>query len=138
MNQINIQDEDQSDPRSWNYQRIYYRPKIKWGKIILNIVTLLLTLAGIRQVLGRRISLIICICVCIVYLFFYLREILICCVQIYQYFAPVSVRSMCRFEPSCSQYMILCLQKYGPLHGIYRGIKRIRRCAHGDGGYDIP
>lgn len=34
----------------------------------------------------------------------------------------------CRFEPSCSQYMIDAVRKYGTARGVWRGIKRIGRC----------
>lgn len=34
----------------------------------------------------------------------------------------------CRFEPSCSQYMIDAVRKYGALRGTWRGLKRIGRC----------
>lgn len=43
----------------------------------------------------------------------------------------------CRFHPTCSQYMIDAIQKYGPLRGLWRGIKRIARChPFGSCGYD--
>jgi putative membrane protein insertion efficiency factor len=34
----------------------------------------------------------------------------------------------CRYEPSCSQYMLDAVAKYGALRGGWRGIKRIARC----------
>ncbi len=43
----------------------------------------------------------------------------------------------CRFHPTCSQYMIDAIQKYGPLSGAWRGIKRIAKCHPlGPKGYD--
>ena len=43
----------------------------------------------------------------------------------------------CRFMPTCSQYMIDAVQKYGPLRGTWRGLKRIARCHPlGGSGYD--
>ena len=44
----------------------------------------------------------------------------------------------CRFEPSCSQYMILSLQKYGLWKGLAKGIDRLKRCRAKDGGFDEP
>ncbi len=41
----------------------------------------------------------------------------------------------CRFHPTCSQYMIDSIEKYGPLSGTWRGLKRIARC-HPFGGRD--
>jgi putative membrane protein insertion efficiency factor len=43
----------------------------------------------------------------------------------------------CRFQPTCSQYMLDAVQKYGPWKGFYKGIKRICRChPFGGSGYD--
>jgi putative membrane protein insertion efficiency factor len=35
---------------------------------------------------------------------------------------------VCRFEPSCSRYMIDALRKYGLIKGLARGILRVSRC----------
>ena len=34
----------------------------------------------------------------------------------------------CRYHPSCSQYMIDAVRKYGACRGGWRGVKRIARC----------
>jgi len=34
----------------------------------------------------------------------------------------------CRYYPTCSEYMILAVEKYGFIRGVYRGLKRIQRC----------
>ena len=34
----------------------------------------------------------------------------------------------CRFQPTCSSYMIEALQKYGVFKGLFLGIKRILKC----------
>lgn len=45
----------------------------------------------------------------------------------------------CRFQPTCSQYMLDAVEKYGPWRGGWRGIKRILRCHPWGGcGYDPP
>jgi putative membrane protein insertion efficiency factor len=46
----------------------------------------------------------------------------------------------CRFTPSCSQYTIEALEKYGAGRGLLLGIKRVLRChPWGGSGYDpIP
>jgi uncharacterized protein len=45
----------------------------------------------------------------------------------------------CRFHPSCSQYFILAVQKYGLVIGSWRGVCRISRChPWNPGGYDPP
>ncbi len=43
----------------------------------------------------------------------------------------------CRFTPTCSQYMLDAVDKYGPASGGWRGVKRICRCHPWGGfGYD--
>jgi putative membrane protein insertion efficiency factor len=43
----------------------------------------------------------------------------------------------CRHYPTCSQYMLDAVAKYGPWRGGWRGIKRICRChPFGTSGYD--
>ena len=45
----------------------------------------------------------------------------------------------CRFEPSCSNYMIQALQKHGAVRGTLRGVWRICRChPFHPGGFDPP
>lgn len=48
-------------------------------------------------------------------------------------FRPV----VCRFYPSCSEYTMQAVEKYGAVFGIYLGIKRVLRChPFHPGGYD--
>ena len=43
----------------------------------------------------------------------------------------------CRYTPTCSQYMIDAVTRYGPARGAWRGIKRICRChPWGGSGFD--
>jgi putative membrane protein insertion efficiency factor len=43
----------------------------------------------------------------------------------------------CRFTPTCSQYALQALRKYGPIKGSWLTIKRIARChPWGGSGYD--
>ena len=134
---------DPSDPRSWNYQRKLVRPKIRWWKITLFIVLLLAGSIGGYFLLcalsvPSGLSVWFCIAGALIVLLLYMKRILICFVRIYQRFAPDSVRMKCRFEPSCSQYMILSLQKYGLWKGLFKGIDRLKRCRAKDGGFDEP
>ncbi len=59
-------------------------------------------------------------------------------VRLYQYKAPDRVRLKCVFYPSCSEYMILAVRKYGALRGVFRGIARLLRCHAPNGGEDYP
>ena len=71
-------------------------------------------------------------------LLIFAKSIAIWSVKIYQALAPQKVRMRCRYEPSCSMYMILCLEKYGFLKGMKKGLKRWGGCKPPNGGYDWP
>jgi uncharacterized protein len=59
-------------------------------------------------------------------------------IRFYQYtLSPYLGGSKCRFTPTCSQYTLEAIQKYGPIKGIYLGAKRLSKCHPGGGhGYD--
>ncbi len=59
-------------------------------------------------------------------------------IRIYQKYKPKKFKNRCLFIPSCSQYMILSLKKYGLIKGLYLGIKRLFRCKPPNGGLDYP
>ena len=64
-----------------------------------------------------------------------MKNILIKLIELYQV-TPVHSHNLCRFTPTCSEYMKQCLNEYG-LKGIKYGIKRICRChPFGKFGYD--
>ncbi len=66
-------------------------------------------------------------------------RILIGLVRVYQYTLSPLLGPHCRFVPSCSEYFILAVRKYGALSGTLRGIWRICRChPFHPGGYDPP
>ena len=65
-----------------------------------------------------------------------MEKICIYLVRAYQ-ITPFHSHSMCRFTPSCSEYMAQAISEYGVFKGIKLGIKRILKChPHGGFGYD--
>jgi len=36
--------------------------------------------------------------------------------------------SACRFHPTCSEYMMEAVRRYGPARGVWLGVKRLSRC----------
>ncbi|MBB78477.1 MAG: membrane protein insertion efficiency factor YidD [Crocinitomicaceae bacterium] len=53
---------------------------------------------------------------------------LILIVKFYQIFiSPISPKT-CRYSPSCSSYMVESLKIWGPIKGLYLGIKRLLSC----------
>jgi putative membrane protein insertion efficiency factor len=68
-----------------------------------------------------------------------LAAFLVAGVRCYQICLRPVMPAMCRFHPSCSEYFILAVHKYGPVRGACRGAYRICRCnPFNRGGYDPP
>ncbi|WP_431830980.1 membrane protein insertion efficiency factor YidD [Enterococcus cecorum] len=59
-------------------------------------------------------------------------------VRLYQLWAPEMMRKSCLYTPSCSEYMILSIEKYGCVKGFIKGVNRLRRCHYPNGGIDYP
>ncbi|HHY78122.1 MAG TPA: membrane protein insertion efficiency factor YidD [Clostridiales bacterium] len=66
-----------------------------------------------------------------------MKYLIIFFIKLYQIvISPISP-GKCRFTPSCSNYTIEAIRKYGSIRGIIMGIKRIMRCnPFNPGGYD--
>jgi len=68
-----------------------------------------------------------------------LRVFLIAGVRTYQILLRPLLPPLCRFHPSCSEYFIEAVNKYGPIRGGCKGAWRICRCnPWNPGGYDPP
>ena len=135
--------DDEHDPRSKSYQRVLIRPRINWAAAALFLTGLVL-IALILPIALTRIGLekiwiwVSVLSLALLYLALCAKWAVIGLVKLYQRFAPDSVRNRCRFEPSCSQYMILAIRKYGLIKGVRKGLDRIRRCNVHGGGFDEP
>lgn len=66
-----------------------------------------------------------------------LRYIMIWFIRVYQRYAKSETRLRCCYTPSCSEYTILALKKYGALIGGIKAVKRLLRCGP-PGGIDYP
>lgn len=65
-----------------------------------------------------------------------MKRLFIYLIRIYQ-IIPFNSHNMCRFTPTCSEYMIGCLEEHGLIKGLKLGIKRILKCRpKGEFGYD--
>ena len=65
-----------------------------------------------------------------------MKKILIKLIKLYQKI-PGSFHKNCKFYPTCSNYMLEAINKYGAWKGIILGIKRILKChPFSKGGYD--
>jgi uncharacterized protein len=60
-------------------------------------------------------------------------------VRVYQWTLSPLVGGQCRFSPTCSNYFIEAVRKYGAVRGALRGVARICRChPFHPGGEDPP
>jgi putative component of membrane protein insertase Oxa1/YidC/SpoIIIJ protein YidD len=57
-----------------------------------------------------------------------LKPLIIGCVRLYQHYAPEYLRRQCLFKPTCSEYTILAIEKYGVCRGVRKSIQRFKRC----------
>ena len=69
-----------------------------------------------------------------------MARLLIGLIKVYQYTLSPFIGQQCRFSPTCSQYAIDAINKYGGLKGFYLGLKRLARCHpwHAGGHDPIP
>ena len=66
-----------------------------------------------------------------------MRRLLIQLVLLYRATLGQFLGGQCRFQPTCSQYAIDAINKYGAMRGGWRAVKRIARChPWGGEGYD--
>jgi len=57
-----------------------------------------------------------------------IKKILILPIKFYQYAISPLLGPSCRFEPTCSHYMIQAIEEWGVIKGIWLGTKRIFKC----------
>lgn len=63
--------------------------------------------------------------------------LLIALVWAYRFTLGPMMGGQCRYHPTCSQYMLDAVAKYGPWRGGWKGVKRILRChPWGGSGHD--
>ena len=133
----------ESDPTSVVYKRILVKPTLHLGRVLLYVCLTLTVAVGLSLAVYALFSSTVASVltgvgfVLLVHTVF-IKRITIWLVKLYQNIAPESMRRGCRFEPSCSQYMIMAINKYGYFKGVRKGIKRLFRCKPPNGGFDDP
>ena len=66
-----------------------------------------------------------------------MRTILIAVLKGYKLLISPVLPSACRFRPTCSEYMIDAIARYGAARGVWLGLKRLGKChPFHRGGYD--
>ena len=137
-------------------QRILIRPKINYVKVVFFVILTIVCTLGIffgcdaiqKGLIAQNyinneynhtiVSIIIAIVCLLIFIFVVRKAILIWFIHLYQRYASDDVRLRCVYTPSCSEYMILSIEKYGVIKGIRKGIDRLHRCHLPNGGEDYP
>jgi putative membrane protein insertion efficiency factor len=66
-----------------------------------------------------------------------LKNILIFIINIYRRFISPIKTGKCRFYPTCSEYAVQSIERYGAVKGMLMAIKRVLKChPFHPGGYD--
>ncbi|OPX40582.1 MAG: membrane protein insertion efficiency factor YidD [Desulfobacteraceae bacterium 4484_190.3] len=66
-----------------------------------------------------------------------MKKIFIFLIRSYQIAISPFFPSSCRFYPTCSEYAITAVKRFGPFKGCFLALKRILRCHPlNPGGYD--
>ena len=124
-----------------NINKAVIRPEFKLYKELLQLAVSSLLIA-LTAFWGRSLRLwqylIILIAVILIFLFTQTKNIVLLMIFLYQRFAPKSIRAVCLFTPSCSEYTRISIQKYGVFKGVKKGFKRLKRCRPPNGGLDEP
>ena len=66
-----------------------------------------------------------------------LDRLMMSAIRVYQLVISPAFPPSCRFYPTCSEYALQAIARYGALKGVWLGVKRIARChPFHPGGYD--
>jgi len=58
----------------------------------------------------------------------WIQKIYVFPIKIYQWFISPLLGPTCRYQPTCSHYMVQSIGEWGIIRGTWMGIKRISRC----------
>lgn len=123
------------------------RPEISYKKAVLALIVCLLLALAVGGISGFFFSsmkhgllyqIVSVFLIVSVYIYRISGKAVIWIVHVYQHFAPEELRLRCVYEPSCSEYMIMAVEKYGCIRGLWKGVRRLRRCHPPNYGADYP
>ena len=65
------------------------------------------------------------------------KSVLIALLRLYKVCVSPLLPPSCRFVPTCSEYAMEAVERYGAMRGSWKGIRRLLRChPFHPGGYD--
>ena len=66
-----------------------------------------------------------------------MKRLLLAMIRFYRRYISPNKPPCCRYIPTCSQYALEALRKYGPLKGLWLALRRLSKChPWGGSGYD--
>ena len=66
-----------------------------------------------------------------------MQSVVIRALGVYKRWVSPLLPSACRFHPTCSEYMMEAVRRYGVLRGVWLGVRRVLRChPFHAGGFD--
>ena len=66
-----------------------------------------------------------------------MKTLLLAIIKLYKYIISPFLPNSCRFIPTCSEYSMEAISRYGALKGTYLALRRIVRChPFHPGGFD--
>ena len=57
-----------------------------------------------------------------------MQTVIVAVLRTYKRWLSPLLPSACRFCPTCSEYMMEAVQKYGAARGVWMGLRRLARC----------
>ena len=79
----------------------------------------------------KELFVFISIAIFIVFGFFLLKRASVGAIHLYQRYAPEYLRRKCLCKPTCSEYAILAIEKYGFFHGLHKTYIRLSKTCKG-------
>jgi uncharacterized protein len=66
-----------------------------------------------------------------------MQSVVIALLRAYKAFLSPLLPSACRYYPTCSEYMLQAVERYGAARGVWLGLRRLLRChPFHEGGFD--
>jgi len=132
--------EEQELVRQYVLGRPLYRPPVTYSKVTLWILVIIIVSIGFSILLQKVLfvlgfffpNLLYYLSFFIIELLVLLRPFAITLIKLYQHYAPEEVRRRCLLKPTCSEYAILAIKKYGTIIGTIKTWRRLKYYCRGD------
>lgn len=128
--------------RTYSEDRALYRPEItyrnfliKWLTIVTSVVIIAVCIACALSLIEKLVHFRICgfmtslLFVSVIEIVGILKWCVIDIIKLYQHYAPEHIRRRCILMPSCSEFAIIAIRKYGLIIGFFLTLYRLNhRC----------